>query len=145
MDWIGLDWIGLDWIGLDWIGLDWIGLDWIGLDWIGLDWIGLDWIGLDWIGLDWIGLDWIGWIGKVISYRVFYVPLFDCSAVYLVKHKKLKRRFAMKKVNKQNMIRKKQVCPCPLVLRVSNHVLSVLFTGLGGSGVYRKRHSYICG
>jgi microtubule-associated serine/threonine kinase len=31
------------------------------------------------------------------------------GAVYLVKHKKLKRRFAMKKVNKQNMIRKKQV------------------------------------
>lgn len=37
------------------------------------------------------------------------VFLFLCSAVFLVRHKETRQRFAMKKINKQNLILRNQI------------------------------------
>lgn len=36
-------------------------------------------------------------------------PLLPCSAVYLVRHKETHQRFAMKKINRQNLILRNQI------------------------------------
>lgn len=44
-----------------------------------------------------------------ISYRHIHSDSLSLSAVYLVRHKEANRRFAMKKINKQNLMLRNQI------------------------------------